>query len=376
MGSVNSTRDFSFVMVGRIVSAGLQALFYLIFAALLQPEAYGQLSYLIAIAGTVSTVSRFGLNHTVTVYQAKGETRMSSQVNSLAIITTTAASLLLLLVDPNVALLCFSMSLFLMNIHNLTGLKKYKKYMGIDITKGILIVTLPIALYFVFEIPGILLGSSISYLVCSPHFFKFLQFKNSFDVIKNNYKVLAHNFGVDMSTNATRFVDKLLIVPIMGFAYTGIYQLNLQILSGLEMLPLALHSFLLSEESSGKSQKKISAVVVAASIAISAVVIVLAPFVIGKLFPQYQEGTYSFQILVVSIIPLTVGAILTAKLQAIGSTRVGFLAAVRIGSLLILLAILGNTFGLTGLSMAVLASSILSTAFLYILYLKNKVPKQ
>ncbi|MEM4249802.1 MAG: oligosaccharide flippase family protein [Candidatus Nitrosotenuis sp.] len=376
MGSVNSTRDFSFVMVGRVVSAGLQALFYLIFAVLLQPEAYGHLSYLIAIAGTVSTVSRFGLNHTATVYQAKGETLMSSQVNSLAIITTTAASLLLLLVDPNVALLCFSMSLFLMNIHNLTGLKKYKKYMGIDITKGILIVTLPIALYFVFEIPGILLGSSISYLVCSPHFFKFLRFKDSFDVIKKNHKVLAHNFGVDMSTNATRFVDKLLIVPIMGFAYTGIYQLNLQILSGLEMLPLALHSFLLSEESSGKSQKKISAVVVAASIAISAVVIVLAPFAIGKLFPQYQEGTYSFQILVVSIVPLTVGAILTAKLQALGSTRVGFLAVVRIGSLLVLLGVLGNTFGLTGLSVAVLASSVISTVFLYMLYMKNKVPKQ
>jgi len=212
--------------------------------------------------------------------------------------------------------------------------------------------------------------------VCSPHFFKFLQFKNSFDAIKNNYKVLAHNFGVDMSTNATKFVDKLLIVPILGFAYTGIYQLNLQILSGLEMLPLALHSFLLSEESSGKSQKKISAVVVAASIAISIIVIVLAPSVIGKLFPQYQEGTYSFQILVVSIIPLTVGAILTAKLQAIGSTQVGFLAMVRIGSLLFLLGVLGNTFGLTGLSMAVLTSSILSTVFLYILCLKNKLLKQ
>ena len=372
MSSMNSTRDFSFVMVGRVVSAGLQALFYLIFASLLQPEAYGYLSYLIAIAGTVSTISRFGLNHTVTVYQAKGKTLLSEQTNSLAVITTVIASLLLLLVDLNAALLCFSMSFFLMNIHNLIGLKKYKRYMGVDITKGILIITLPILFYFIFQIPGILLGMSISYLVCSPHFFKFLQFKNLVNVVKNNHKVLAHNFGVDLSTNATRFVDKLLIVPIMGFAYTGIYQLNLQILSGLEMLPLALHSFLLSEESSGRSQAKISIIVVAASIVISIIVIILAPYVIGQLFSQYKEGIYSFQILVISIVPLTIGAVLTAKLQAIESTKVGFLAVIRIGTLLVLIGILGPIMGLTGLSLALLISSILSTVFLYICIVYNK----
>lgn len=359
-------------MVGRVVSAGLQALFYLIFAALLQPEAYGHLSYLIAIAGTVSTISRFGLNHTVTVYQAKNEVNLSSQTNSLAIITTTIASLLLLLIDLNVALLCFSMSFFLMNIHNLTGLKKYKKYMGVDITKGILIITLPLLFYFIFQIPGILLGMSISYLACSPHFFRFLQFRNSLHVIRNNPKVLAHNFGVDLSTNAARFVDKLIIVPIMGFAYTGIYQLNLQILSGLEMLPLALHSFLLSEESSGKNQTKITTIVVITSIIISLVVILAAPYVIEALFPQYKEGTLSFQIMVVSIIPLTIGATLTAKLQAVESTRVGFLAIIRIGSMLVLLGILGSVLGLMGLSLAILISSTLSTIFLYAVYSRHK----
>jgi O-antigen/teichoic acid export membrane protein len=372
MSSANSTREFSFVMVGRVVSTGLQALFYLIFAALLQPEAYGNLSYLIAIAGTISTISRFGLNHTVTIFQAKNETILAAQTNSLAIITTTVASLLLLLVDPNVALLCFSMSVFLMNIHNLTGQKKYKKYMGVDITKGILIITLPLFFYFIFQIPGILLGSSISYLVCSTNFFKLVQFRNSLNVIRNNPKVLSHNFGVDLSTNATRFVDKLIIVPILGFTYTGIYQLNLQILSGLEMLPLALHSFLLSEESSGRNQRKIGITVVIASIIISLVVILIAPHVIKALFPQYEEGIFGFQIMVISIIPLTIGAILTAKLQALESTRVGFLAIIRIGSMLILLGILGNALGLMGLSLAILISSVLSTIFLFVIYLDAK----
>ena len=50
-------RKFSFVMMGRIISAGLQALFYLMFAAILDPQSYGNLSYLIALAGTFSIIS-------------------------------------------------------------------------------------------------------------------------------------------------------------------------------------------------------------------------------------------------------------------------------------------------------------------------------
>jgi len=368
----NSSKNFSFVMIGRIISSALQAIFYLIFAAMLQPDSYGNLSYLIALAGTISTISRIGLNYTVTVYQAKNNSELSNQINVLALITTSIASVILLTVNITVSILCFSMSLFLMNIHNLMGLKEYKKYMSIDIIKGILIVVVPILFYFILEIPGILLGMSISYLVCSFHFFKFLHFNtNQFKIITSNYKVLIHNFGVDFSANATKFVDKLIIVPILGFTYTGIYQLNIQILFGLEMLPLALHSFLLSEESSGKKHKKISYLVILASGIVALLVIILGPFFINELFLNYSEGIYSLQIMILSLIPLSIGAILNAKLQAKESTTVGFSAIVRIGSLLILVGILGNLYGLTGLSFAVLISVILNTIVLYALYTRN-----
>ena len=45
--SLSNPSKFSFVMIGRAVSSGLQALFYLIFAALLDPQSYGDLNYLI-----------------------------------------------------------------------------------------------------------------------------------------------------------------------------------------------------------------------------------------------------------------------------------------------------------------------------------------
>ena len=39
--------DFFLVSSGRIISSGLQAIFYIIFAVILSPEEYGNLSYLI-----------------------------------------------------------------------------------------------------------------------------------------------------------------------------------------------------------------------------------------------------------------------------------------------------------------------------------------
>ncbi|HJZ23880.1 MAG TPA: oligosaccharide flippase family protein, partial [Candidatus Babeliales bacterium] len=59
--SDNSTKNFSYITSGRIISSALLAIFYLIFAAILAPSDYGQMGYLIALSGTFSVVSRFGL---------------------------------------------------------------------------------------------------------------------------------------------------------------------------------------------------------------------------------------------------------------------------------------------------------------------------
>ena len=44
----NSFKNFSYIGVGRVTGIILQAIFYLIFAALLEPESYGELTYIIA----------------------------------------------------------------------------------------------------------------------------------------------------------------------------------------------------------------------------------------------------------------------------------------------------------------------------------------
>ena len=84
--------------------------------------------------------------------------------------------------------------------------------------------------------------------------------------------------------------------------------------------------------------------------------------------PKYSDGIIGLQILVLALIPTSISSILAAKLQAVESTKVGYSAIVSIGSLLILLGLLGNEYGILGLSLAVVVSSILTTIFLYCVY--------
>jgi O-antigen/teichoic acid export membrane protein len=372
MNNGYSFKKFSYISIGRIIATGLQAIFYLIFAALLGTEQYGQMSYLIAIAGTFSVIFRFGLPHTISVYQAKKDLITSNQVNTLAIITTSIGAIILLFIDPFAAILSLSISFLLMNLYNLLGLKNYKKHAIIDIIKSILVIILPISLFFVIDMPGILLGIMIGNFLCSVQFLKKISFKvQSFNKIRKNFKVIIHNYGADISSNLPRVADKLLIAPLFGFSLVGIYQFNLQILFALEILPIMLHGFLLSEESSGKSihWKFILAIIGIAGLLVFAVIII-SPIFVSELFPQFQEGVFSLQILSFSLFPLVTSAIFSAKLQAKESTRVGYSAIVRIVSLLSLIVILGESYGLVGLSIAVLISSTMYAVFLVILNYK------
>jgi len=258
-----------------------------------------------------------------------------------------------------------------MNMANLLGLKKYKKFMLNLIVKSVLTIIIPVLLYFVLEIPGIVLGLAIGNFIGSAPYFRKLKITSFFD-LKNKYKVIIHNFGVDASENLPIMVDKLLIAPLFGFFIVGVYQFNLQIFYALGILPGILFHFLLSEESSGEKHKKISYLVILVSIAAAATTIFLAPFFVNEFFSKYFEGIFSLQILVLSVIPLSIMSILNAKLMAKESTRIGFSAIVRIGSLLALITVLGQLYGLVGLSLAVLFSNIIVTFFLYILYLKQK----
>jgi len=370
MEKENTIKNFSYVGIGRVATIVLNALFYLLLANLLDPEIYGDLNVILALAGAFSIFSMFGLNLSLQVFKAKKNSKLSEQIITLFIISTTGASLILLVIDPIAALLCIGLSFFSMARAHLLGLKDYKNYMIYSILKSGAFFIIPLLLFFVYDIPGIVVGMAISNFIGSIPFLKNLTLKSFFGMRKYT-KVLIHNFGVSAGGALPNVLDKLMIAPLFGLYFVGIHQFNLQIFIALSVLPQILGTYLISEESSGVGHRKLSIIVILGSILLSTLAIILAPTVVPYFFPKYIEGIPALQILVLSIIPYSIGTVYGSKLIAKESTKVGFIAILRIGSLLLFIAVLGNIYGIFGLGLAVLFSIILATIFTIILYKKS-----
>jgi O-antigen/teichoic acid export membrane protein len=368
----NNLKNFSYVALGRIIANASQAIFYIVFAGFVGPELYGELSYIVAIAGTFHIFAILGFPQTVVVYQSKEKEPQVNQINLLATISSVIIAIILLGFNVYASILALSVSFFVMNQHNLLGLKDYKKFFKINLFRGVLFLVLPLVFYFIFDLPGLLLGLAASHWIGSLYFIKFL--KLDFQVLlksKIDYKLIIHNFGVSASNTLPFSIDKLVIVPLMGFAMSGIYHFNLQVLIMLSVLSTSLYSFSLSEESNGTSTKKVNYLVLAITSIIVIATILFSPFVIENYFPQFLDGVYSLQILSLSLFPILFSSILNAKLQSIESITVGYSGIVRIASLIIFIIIFSETYGLVGLSFSFLLSTSVYTLFLLGLYKKN-----
>lgn len=365
-----TVKNFSYVGIARIVVVALQALFYLLFAAVLDPEIYGELSVILALAATFSTSSLFGLNTSLQVFRAKNKSIICNEITTLFLISTTLASIVLLFIEPIAALLCISLSFFTMNQANLLGFKKYKKYMFDSILKSGAFLIIPIFLYFIFDLYGIILGMAISNFLGGFPIFKNLKI-TSLNELKKHYKVLVHNFGVSAGGQLPNMVDKLAIAPLFGLYIVGIYQFNLQIFIALAVLPAILSTYLISEESSGNRHRKLSYIVVLFSTIIAIIAIILAPVLVPTFYPKYAEGVLALQILLLAIIPRSVASVLSSRLIANESTKIGYVSILRIGSLLLFITVLGNFYGLLGLGLAVLLSISVSLILLYLIYRKS-----
>jgi len=371
MEAKKSLTNFSYIGIGRFVAVALQAAFFLIIASFLEPESYGELSLIVALAGSFSIISLLGLNVSLQVYVAKKNSTVYDQINSLFIITTTIAGLILLIINPIAALLCVSGSLFLMYQTYLLGLKKYKKFMINYILKSAVFLSIPLILYFVLEIPGIVLGMAISNLLFSIPYFRNLRMKSFFE-LKKYYKILIHNFGVSLSTTLPFLLDKLVIAPLFGLFVVGVYQFNLQIYFAFGMLPGILGAYLISEESSGVGHKKLSYLVILITIILAAVAIIIMPYFVNGFFPKYSDGILGLQVMVLAIIPLSISTPFGAKLLARESKKIGFSSIVTVGTILVFIPLLGVPYGQVGLSLAVLISNSANALFLYFLYKREK----
>jgi len=363
-------KDLSHIGIANIVGKAIAAIFWFALASLLGAEAYGEVSYLIAIATIVGGLAIVGGSQTVTVYVAK-KVPIQPPIFLIALILGTLGSIAIYFILDNLVISFFVIGyvIFYLMVANLLGKKLYKKYAIYFIIQKIVFVSTATALYFIIGINGIVLGYAISFLVFSGTIVN--EFKNTkldFSVLKPRIKFMAHSYGLTLERLVSGQTDKLIIAPMFGFAILGNYHLTFQFLSILSIIPAIVFQYILPQDASGISHTKLKQLTVISSVIIATIAITVTPIVIPILFPEFIEAVQLIQIMSISTIANAINIIYSSKFYGQEKSNIVlFGQAILVGVYITGIFVLGNYFGINGVATAFVLAAIAQSIFFVVM---------
>ena len=151
--------------IGDVLGTGISAFFWFYIAAILTPESYGEIHYLISIAGIAQLFSLIGSSSVLTVYSAKN-LNIQSTMYVLSIIPTIISSIIIyiLLQRLDVSALLFGYIIFESVNSVLLGRRLFDKYSKLVVLQKVLTLSLGVGFYFMFGPEGILFGLASSFI--------------------------------------------------------------------------------------------------------------------------------------------------------------------------------------------------------------------
>ena len=366
----------SISQIGAATAGGnaIAAIFWIYMADLMGQEDYGELGYMLSIAGIASTISILGGQWTMSVYTAKG-VRIESSLYFISIITSTVSAIVLYFLFENVGMSVYVISLVIFNLFTaeILGKKRYKTYSKIFFVQKIILVTLAILLYYILGAEGVLLAYGISYLVFTSRIISALRnHEFNFGLLRQRFKFWMFNYIIQLSNSARAQIDILLIGPLFGFALVGNYFLGLQVLGLFLILPLIIFKYTLPQDSSGSSTKQIKIITIATSIGFALLGIFVAPEVIPLVLPEYTDTVELIPLLSLAIIPRTITTMLMSGFLG-KENNMHLLVGNLIAFSIIVSGILylPEYFDIVGLAIAYVLSVTIQTIYLLIVYLRT-----
>ena len=366
----------SISQIGAATAGGnaIAAIFWIYMADLMGQEDYGELGYMLSIAGIASTISILGGQWTMSVYTAKG-VRIESSLYFISIITSTVSAIILYFLFENVGMSVYVISIVIFNLFTaeILGKKRYKTYSKIFFLQKIILVTLAILLYYILGAEGVLLAYGISYLVFTSRIISTLRnHEFNFGLLRQRFKFWMFNYIIQLSNSARAQIDILLIGPLFGFALVGNYFLGLQVLGLFLILPLIIFKYTLPQDSSGSSTKQIKIIAIVASIGFALLGIFVAPEVILFALPEYADTVELIPLLSLAIIPRTVTTMLMSGFLG-KENNIHLLVGNLIAFSIIVSGILylPEYFDIVGLAIAYVLSVTIQTIYLLIVYLRT-----
>jgi len=347
------------------------ALFWLFLASVIGTEDYGKVSYYLAVAIIASRISLIGSPNTIMVYSSKGE-KIQPPIFFITLIGAIVTSLILFFVflfDVSISIYVIGFVVFTLVTSDLLAKKRFKNYAKFIISQKILLVVLALTLNHIYGINGVILGIAISFLPYSIIIFKeFTKEKIDFGLIKKNSRFIINSYVLDLSVTFNGTLDKIIMLPILGFVLLGNYQLGMQFFSLLTIIPVIFFQYLLPRDSRAESNIKFRKILIIFSVILAILGSIAAPRLIPVLYSQFNEAIIVIQIVSFAIIPYTIVIIFMSKF--LGNEKSIFAL---IGSLIFLaiqiplIVILGEIWDLEGVSISIVIAYSIQALILFIM---------
>jgi len=363
--------DISYIGIADILSAGIAGIFWFYIASMVGPENYGEITYLLSIATLASGLALLGSNYTLMVYSAKKIPIQSTLFLLSSVIGfISAITIFFFFADLGLSLVILGYIILALVTADLLGKKLYKTYSKYVIIQKILMVILGIGLYYLMKEPGILLGIGLSYLPLIKEMInRFKENKINFKLLIEKKNFILNNFALNITGALYGSLDKLIIVPLLGFTILGNYSLGLQFYTIISLLPALAIKYLVAQDATGIVNKKLKKIMVLCSVGIALLGSIFAPMIIGEIFPKFENAEEIIRIISFGVIPSTItSAYLFPKFWANEKNKIILATSIIVLIIQIIgIVLLGPIYGAKGIAASFLISLSIGTGFAIIM---------
>lgn len=356
----------------------ISGVFWFYVAALIGAESYGEISYFISIAAITGVLASVGMSNTLVVFTAKDlKIQSASYFISLISGVITSITVFFIFYNFSVSIYVLGYVIFTLASSELLGRKLYKNYSKYLITQRLLLVVLSLSLYFVIGPNGIILGYALSFFPFIIRIVKgFREAKIEFSKLKSKIGFIFNSYGLDLSEALSRNIDKLVVFPLFGFTLLGNYQLGVQVLMVMTIIPTTVYEYVLPQNASGKPHIKLKFVTVGIAIILALLGIFLAPIILPILFPNFEESSQIVQIISIAIIPVSISLMYKSKFLGVEKSKIVLIGAVIfVVAQIVAIILLSDKFGINGVAGAFVIAAASRACFLVIVDKKEKFKK-
>ena len=353
--------------VGDYGGAIIVSAFWFLLAFLISPEEYGEIHYFIGIAGLAFSISLLTTQETVVVYTAKN-VKLAPTLFLISLIAGGIAAVVVTAlfsrVDSSFLLLGFIVND--LAIGYIVGKKLFTKYPKYFLLQKSLTFVLGISFFYLFGVEGVIFAIALSY----GHFLFIIAkvFRKSsidFSLLKKHRGFIGNNYFMNVSGAVRSHIDKIIIVPLIGFEILGNYALALQIYAVLMIFSNIIYRYALPHDASGTSTRKIKLIGLSYAIGVSMLGFTILPLIVPQIFEKFSDIGPAIQIISLAVIPTTIGLFYTS--QILGREKSSVILASRIlGSISIIamLVVLAPLYGMVGAASAFVLSALVGCVFL------------